>query len=231
MSRKKEQKQPEAAQEQEPEANVAKPEPRKADRKTEKLLRYRFSDSEIVEMARKQAELGEMVASLDEQKRSVAAKFKAEIEKHECDRSDLGRKITNGYESRDIECDVFVNDPAVGLATVIRTDTGEQVEVRPMTEHEKQMEMPLTEEEEHEWDDPFVKLPDAETLIMCRASDGRGNVIEERCTYDESNDEPKWLTVDLEDIETDRGLRVVAWRHLTDVECGETTDAAGSADY
>lgn len=233
MSKKREQKKTDAAQEQEQEASVTQPKPRKADRKTEKLLRYRFSDSEIVEMARKQAELGEMIASLDEQKKSVAAKFKAEIEKHECDRSDLGRKITNGYESRDIDCDVFFNDPAVGLATVIRTDTGEQVEVRPMTEHEKQMELPLAEDEEddeEEWLDPKDELPDAETLVLCRVCDGNYGFTVERCTCDESDDglSAVWTNVDLEDIPADR---VLAWRHLTDEECGEESDSSEPADY
>lgn len=57
----------------------------------------------------------------------------------------LSGNITNGYEYRKIDCEVFMNDPSAGKKRIVRSDTGEEW-TEKMTAEELQERM--FEEEE-----------------------------------------------------------------------------------
>jgi len=52
----------------------------------------------------------------------------------------LSREVANGEATRSVDCELRLNYTNL-TATLVRADTGEIVEDRPMTEDEKQMDM------------------------------------------------------------------------------------------
>ena len=52
----------------------------------------------------------------------------------------LSREVANGEAVRSVDCELRLNYTTLA-ASLVRTDTGEIVETRPMTEDEKQMDM------------------------------------------------------------------------------------------
>lgn len=73
----------------------------------------------------------------EERKKEVDAQLKAEIESHSTRALNLARKINNGYEYRDVKCSMAF-DWEANSVTVTRTDTDEVIELRAMTEDERQ---------------------------------------------------------------------------------------------
>jgi hypothetical protein len=82
-------------------------------------------------------------ASTDARAEAVS-QFKAEIEKMEAEMNRLAALINNGYEYREVECEVISNYRD-GQITVLRVDTGEEVEARAMNGAEQQMGLPLAD--------------------------------------------------------------------------------------
>lgn len=55
----------------------------------------------------------------------------------------LSRKVVDKYEMVNTDCTPLWDSPNVGEVTLVRTDTGEIARIRPMTEQERQMDLPL----------------------------------------------------------------------------------------
>ncbi len=55
----------------------------------------------------------------------------------------LSRKVVDKYEMVNISCTPIWDSPNVGEVTLVRSDTGEVARIRPMTETERQMDLPL----------------------------------------------------------------------------------------
>ena len=91
-----------------------------------------------IELARENAAKDEA----EERKKEVDAQLKAEIESHSTRALSIARKINNGYEYRDVECTLDCNYTK-NSATIRRTDTGEVIETRAMTQEERQMGLNL----------------------------------------------------------------------------------------
>jgi hypothetical protein len=112
-------------------------------KKVTEYLRHNFSDAELLIMGSEQAqahsELGEIELEFD----SVKASFKNRTAAVEAKIGSLSRNINNRFEMRNIECALEYDVPNVGEVTYRRTDTGEAAKVRPMTEKERQMDLPL----------------------------------------------------------------------------------------
>lgn len=88
------------------------------------------------------------ITDLEDQKKSSASDFKARIDGSTAQASILARKIQNGYEFRDIECEEVWNWDEKSV-DVIRLDTFEVVKSRTMTAGELQQglfEKPTEEE-------------------------------------------------------------------------------------
>lgn len=187
-------------------------------------LRYRFSENEITEIARKQADHFRERAILEEEKKRVANQYKTRIETIESEIEGCTESITTGYEIRQVECNVYWHRPERGMKTLIRLDTLEIVRVAAMSEHERvqaqQMEIPLEPLEDKGW--KMIRndgLPDKGVDVKWR--DRRGHEWTASLCWDPEKKEDyicddEGNTWDLEDA--------IAWRHLTAEEAGDDAE-------
>jgi len=116
--------------------------PEETRRKTERLLKVLLTPDEEryfgKEIARARQELAAVNDELDE----VKSQFKSKIESCEKEQNRFMVLLNNGYEYRQVECEV-VNDYKAGTVRVTRMDTGELVEERAMNDIDRQRELPM----------------------------------------------------------------------------------------
>lgn len=103
-------------------------------------LKCELTEDEIkeygAELARKYSE----ITDLEDQKKSITSDFKARIDAANSDAGILARKIQNGYEFRDVFCEIqYIDDEKV--VQTVRQDTGEIIKTRPMTPEEMQRDL------------------------------------------------------------------------------------------
>lgn len=119
---------------------TAKKEPNIREKKEKRFLRYEFTPQELkersVRLAKVNREIGEAEAERAKSKKQLDDKIK----ELEGERSSLSTKVIDGSELRHIECKI-VYDYDNDSKTVIRLDTGEQVETGIIPEHERQTEL------------------------------------------------------------------------------------------
>jgi hypothetical protein len=72
------------------------------------------------------------------EKKAADADFKSQTEGHYAQADRLATILNQGYELREVLCEVY-RDWTAGLVVVLRKDTGEEVSSRPMTPEEKQL--------------------------------------------------------------------------------------------
>ena len=106
--------------------------------KTSEYLRYDFTEPEFVEHARTLGRLNQELARAEDRKKSVTAELAADVKRHQDEVANQSRLVSNGYEYRDIECEIQFHVPEKGKKTIIRTDSGEVVRVGFMTGEEMQ---------------------------------------------------------------------------------------------
>ncbi len=97
------------------------------------------------EQLAKGSEMALLLKQLDEREaeaKSVADNFKRDLKKLERTIGDRAEEVRTGVEHRLVEC-TERGRFREGLVDVIRTDTGEIVRTRPMTESEKQQPLPF----------------------------------------------------------------------------------------
>lgn len=97
-------------------------------------LRYDFTAVEIHDLSMALANKNKEVAALVKKKKSVTSQCTAEINAAEAACAILSNQVADGYEHRDIDCEVIFNQPANGKKTIIRKDTNTLVGVEPMTQ-------------------------------------------------------------------------------------------------
>jgi len=107
---------------------------------TTRSLKCKFTQEELDIMKTDLAAITSELRSKEEEKRAVASQFKSEIDGLVARTNVLADKINNGYEFRPIECDID-KDMDSKIMTVIRRDTGEVIEQRPLQDHELQSEL------------------------------------------------------------------------------------------
>lgn len=95
-----------------------------------------------------QRDLGkELAESIFEQEgkesaaKESARQFKNEIAEIVAQSTRLSQILHDGAEYRDVKCEIHIDMPEPGRKTTIRTDTGEIVEVKPMTDGDSQGEL------------------------------------------------------------------------------------------
>jgi hypothetical protein len=141
-------------------------------KKTEMQLRVEFTHPEIVNLARRQAEAYGELSRAEEEKKAVTSQLKAKCDGLASKISELAGKITAGFEYRTVPCEIRFDDPKAGLKSTYRLDTGEVVNVDPMTLTERQAELPLTEGPKG----GSITLADLETIS---GEDASGDYAEE----------------------------------------------------
>lgn len=101
---------------------------------TEKrTLRYDFTAVEIHDLSVQLANETKKVGSLTEEKKSVTSQWTAKINEAKALCNTLSFKVADGYEHRDVDCEVIFNQPTNGKKTIIRKDSNVLVGVEQMT--------------------------------------------------------------------------------------------------
>ncbi len=112
------------------------------------LLKCDLTDAEIADTARDLARANSQKKSIEDQKKEVDAQLKADIAAQDSIIGRLSALINTGHEYRNIECRIELDTPESGKKTIIRLDTGEIVNVKPMTDEDRQMALDLQTEAE-----------------------------------------------------------------------------------
>lgn len=102
------------------------------------LLRYPFSQEEIAKLSRDLALACQTKVTAEEEKKAAMAGFKDRIDRASADLALLSRHINNGWEMRDMVCDIQYNTPVMGTKRIARQDTGETVRDVAMSPSEYQ---------------------------------------------------------------------------------------------
>lgn len=134
-------------------------------------LKYTFTDTEKRELAQEMANKTLLVSDLEEEKKSVAAGFTDRIKAAQLAANRAALKLKDGYEMRDIDCEVIKNAEQ-GLAWTVRLDTGELVQTRELTASERQMHIDeaLKQETDEPTDDEIRHQQSVEREMRSEAS-------------------------------------------------------------
>lgn len=111
--------------------------------KVHEYLRYDFTEAEFLEHARLLGKLNQDLSRAEERKKRVSSELAADVKARQDEVSSQSRLVSNGYEYRDIECEVRYHDPENGKKTLVRMDSGETVKVSFMSGDEMQASLPL----------------------------------------------------------------------------------------
>jgi len=112
---------------------------------TSQYLKYTFSEKELKNTAQLLANETKNTRELEEAKKSAMSDFAAKIALSKANVSKYATGISNGYEYRDVECEIRLGEPEPGQKTIIRRDTKEVVDVDIMTADELQGELEFQE--------------------------------------------------------------------------------------
>lgn len=110
--------------------------------KETRLLQVPLTQEEQLAAGKKLAEAVRTLTNCQAQAKSAASQFKAKIDEMQAKINGLQILISDGHELRNVPC-VNVMDYTDVKVIVTRTDTGEIVEERRLTEDEKQSTIPF----------------------------------------------------------------------------------------
>lgn len=113
-------------------------------------LKYQFNNDQLADLAKESARASKLKKSIEERQKEVVAQFKADLAVQENVVNRLSTLIDNGYEYRDIECRIELGSPSTLQKTCYRTDTGEEVWVKLMTDQDRQFVLDLQQKAEAE---------------------------------------------------------------------------------
>lgn len=108
-----------------------------ATQKTERQnLAYKFTEPELVILAKSAAEKQSQLKALEDGRKMVADEWKAKISACQSEITNLSNKISSGIEYRDYECPVKFDTPKKGYKSLYHPETGELVTTKEMTASE-----------------------------------------------------------------------------------------------
>jgi hypothetical protein len=105
-------------------------------------LRHDFTDAERLQMGDDLAQAHNRMASIEEEEAVMKAQIKDRKAAVEQTIGTLYRNLNNRFEMRNIGCTIVYDQPNVGEVTYLDPD-GKVAKTRPMTESERQMDLPL----------------------------------------------------------------------------------------
>jgi hypothetical protein len=110
----------------------------------DRYLPVPLTDIEVDEYGRQLAAEVESLSQIDAEKKAVAAEIKKRRDEQESVVLDITRKVNTKTDERLVTCDIM-HDYYKKKVEVVRRDTGEAVESRPMNraEYERGMQMEL----------------------------------------------------------------------------------------
>jgi hypothetical protein len=112
-----------------------------------RALKVDLTEEEFRERSIHLARTLDKVEDLETEKKSVADRYKSRISELLSGLSSYRAAIRDGWEMRDVECDEMM-DYENGIVKIVRTDTLEVVDERPITDAERQLYLEGTEKEE-----------------------------------------------------------------------------------
>lgn len=92
-----------------------------------KSFRYDFTEAEAHDLAVELAESTKELRKIDEAKKKATKEFTIQMKGVKVVIDELSVKVADGFEYRDVACEVEYNKPQQGQKTLTRTDTGEQL--------------------------------------------------------------------------------------------------------
>jgi len=119
-----------------------------------KTLSHDLTDSEIANSQKYASKIFFEIEEKQEELKSISAEMRAEIKELKEKMRSLMDTIRKKAIEKQVECLVVYNFNRE-LVTVIRQDTGEVVENRPMQDHEKQMELGLEDQKPDDSQDEY----------------------------------------------------------------------------
>ena len=142
-----------------------KPATPKPPKKTEQSLRVKFTEEEVVKLARKLAEKNAEAEQAENDKKAVTKQLAAKCEGIAAQVSEISGKINAGFEYRTVQCETTYDDPKPGMKTTRRLDTLEVIEQETMTLAELQQELPFSCSDKPEQGGKVVSLATARAAI------------------------------------------------------------------
>ncbi len=103
-------------------------------------LKYQFSEEEKTVMGGKLAQCFSDYTEKEGSLKSVTTQIKSDIAKVEAEMGSLAEKIRSGYEHRRTECKKIL-DYKLGTVEIVRLDTGETIQERPVNGDEAAMKL------------------------------------------------------------------------------------------
>jgi len=105
--------------------------------KTEKRsLRYDFTQKEVHDHSISLAMKNKEVVAIEDEKKSVTSQYAARINEARAQINKLSSFVTDGFEYRDIECEVQYHKPQQGKKTIIRIDQNKITAIENMSDYE-----------------------------------------------------------------------------------------------
>lgn len=114
-------------------------------------LKCTLTNAEKLAVGEGLARAQQKLRAKQEELKEVQAQVKAEIAKVEADIGLQSSTLANGYEYRNVDCEVRFHDPKQGMKTLVRLDTGEMLQPTRMNSDECQVhlfEQAIEEEEQ-----------------------------------------------------------------------------------
>lgn len=127
-----------------------------------KSLPCKMTDEEVRLKGRRLAELVLQRASLQGEQKSVAADFRQRIKDVDESIAEVRDEVDSGEEMRPVTC--VETKTSRGTIETVRIDTGETIGSRPLTDEERQEEMPGTSPRPKAGSKKKTKKPKGKTL-------------------------------------------------------------------
>lgn len=141
---------------------------------TNRYLKHTFSQDELNAFRDTLASTICELSQLEDEKKTVTSQFAARINEKKATSNMAAQNIRNGYEFRDIDCDVTY-DTKRRMKLISRKDTGEFIEDLPMTADELQCSLPGFEFEDVDEQAPDESEIDEDDWIEKARRADRGN--------------------------------------------------------
>lgn len=116
-------------------------------KRVKRSLKCKFTDAEVLQLGKDLAEKTEHYGQLEADKKQVVKDFDAKLAEVDAQIRSASGKVQCGYEYRNIECTEAIGEPTDNKKTVTRLDTMEVVEVRELTDDEKQRHLNFLSEQ------------------------------------------------------------------------------------
>lgn len=112
--------------------------------KIEKSLKVNLTDDELLAYGIQLADSQDEKQRFTDELTEIKSRFKSEIDAVDSKINNIASIIRSKYQYRTVACDKTLNFKK-GTVTIVRTDTGEEIEVRDIYDSERQKEIPGTE--------------------------------------------------------------------------------------